>query len=93
MRKSHKIYADSLKGKVALEAVKSDRTIAEIGQEYDVPPSLVAQWKKHLLTHVAELFVHGNAQNARRLSAQDLDPLYTEIGKLKMENELLKKKL
>ena len=54
---SRKTYSGKLKGKVAVEAVKEEKTIAELASQYEVPPTQIKAWKRHLLAHVEELFV------------------------------------
>jgi len=84
-------YDASFKAKVALEAIKGERTIAEIASESGVHPNQIAKWKKQLLEEAPEIFSHGRKKNKRK--TEDLESeLYKQIGKLKVELDWLKKK-
>ena len=51
-----KSYSSKFKGKVALEAVKEEKTIAELASYYEVHPTQINAWKKRVLSHVEDLF-------------------------------------
>jgi putative transposase len=80
-----------LKAKVALAAVRGDKTTAQLASLFGVHVSQVTAWKKRLLAGVSELFADG-----RQRRKQDVEPneqeLFEQIGRLKMEVEWLKKK-
>ena len=86
-----KMFSSQFKAKVALEANRGSRTINEIAQEFGVHPTQVGLWKKELHEQAASLF------DAKR-GPKPIDPsasperLYSEIGRLKMELDWLKKK-
>lgn len=86
-----KLFTGEFKAKVALEALRGQKTVNEIAQEFGIHPTQVGQWKKDLQAQAASLF------NAKR-GPQPIDPsssperLYSEIGRLKMELDWLKKK-
>ena len=88
-RKNH---SASYKAKVALEAIRGQRTIAEIAQIFSVHPSQIAIWKKHLSENAQGLFERGAVQKTERAQEQLRDTLYQEIGQLKVELDWLKKK-
>ena len=88
MRKKHD---NTLKARVALEAIKGEKTIAEIASEYKVHTNLVGQWKKKALENLPSLFEKGDKKKEKDLE-KEKDNLYKEIGKMKVENEWLKKK-
>jgi len=92
MPTSRKTYPEALKAKVALEAIKGEKTLAELASIYQVHPVLIGQWKKHLLTHAADLFQHGSTTRSSYLE-NGSESLYAEIGRLRLENDWLKKKL
>jgi len=91
MPKNRKSYAPSLKAKVAVEAIKAQRTAAEIAKMYDVHPNLIGVWKKHALTSLPEIFENGRDGRAAGADAEK-DELFRQIGMLKVELEFLKKK-
>lgn len=88
-RKRRKLEG-SLKAKVALAAVRGDRTIAQLSSQFGVHGNQVSAWKKQLLARAGELFQDGR-QRAQDDSADEQE-LYEQIGRLKMELEWLKKK-
>jgi transposase-like protein len=92
MAKTRKSYPDALKAKVAFEAIKGERTMAELASIYDVHPVMIAKWKKHVLVNAADLFARGTKNSHGRDDANNQN-LYAEIGRLKLENDWLKKKL
>lgn len=86
-----KRYTADFKAKVALEAVKGDRSLAELSSRYEVHANQIGQWRKALLAGLPELF-----SDRRRRREEDSDAekarLYEEIGRLKMELDWLGKK-
>ncbi len=88
MRKNHDA---ALKAKVALEAVKGEKTIAQIASEYGVHPNQIGQWKKRLLLELPLLFSDRRKREEKEGEAA-ADELYRQIGQLKVELDWLKKK-
>jgi len=91
MSRKRRMLGAALKAKVALAAVKGDRTTAQLASEFEVHTSQVTAWKKQLLEGVSELFEDGR-QKRKDEAATDEEELYEQIGRLKMEVEWLKKK-
>lgn len=91
MSRKRRVLGAALKAKVALAAVKGDRTTAQLASEFEVHASQVAAWKKQLLAGVQDLFSDGR-QGKRDESTADEQELFEQIGRLKMEVEWLKKK-
>ena len=89
MRKKHD---KKLKARVALEAIKGEKTIAEIASEYKVHPNLVTQWKRKALSSFPDLFEREENKKEKDLE-KEKDNLYKQIGKMNIEIEWLKKKL
>jgi transposase-like protein len=90
--KGRKSFTSQHKAKVALEAVRSIKTVNEIAQEFGVHPSQVGQWKKELQTQAPSIF--DTKRGPKKVDASaDSDRLFAEIGRLKMDNDWLKKKL
>lgn len=86
-----KSYSGKFKGKVALEAVKEEKTITELAGQYEVHPTQVKAWKQHVLSHVDELFV--DKRRKKDKEQEDLiGELYKQIGQLKVELDWVKKK-
>jgi len=91
MKRQRRQYSADWKAKVALEAIKGQRTVQEIASHYEVHPTLVTHWKKQLLEGAAEIFSNGKkvaAEADEELKAE----LYQQIGKLQVEVDWLKKK-
>ena len=86
-----KNFSGEFKAKVALEAIRGVRTVNEIGQEFGVHPTQVVVWKKELLEQASSLF---DAKRGSKPADPSASPerLYSEIGRLKMELDWLKKK-
>jgi transposase-like protein len=89
--KKRKIFSSQFKAKVALEAIRGVKTVNEIAQECSVHPTQVGLWKKELQEQAAGLF---EAKRGPKRVDQSANPerLYSEIGRLKMELDWLKKK-
>jgi len=91
MGAQRKSYPKELKAKVALEAIKGDRTISQIVSEYGVHSSQVTAWKKRVLEELPEIFSNGRSK--KREDEEGLKArLFQEIGELKFELDWLKKK-
>lgn len=91
MGKQRRQFGAGFKAKVALEAIKGQRTVQEIASAFSVHPNQVAQWKRQALENLAELFADGRRRTD--LSDEELkSELYRQIGRLQMEIEWLKKK-
>ena len=88
MRKS---YTAEFKAKVALEAVKGDRSLSELAGRYEVHPSQIGQWRQALLSRLPELFTDRRRRQEED-EAAEVSRLYEEIGRLKVELDWLKKK-
>ena len=91
MRRHRKEHSGAFKAKVALEAVKGERTLNELAGQFEVHPSQVVQWKQRLIAGAGELFNGGVERDAAQ-EAELRDRLYQEIGQLKVELDWLKKK-
>lgn len=91
MKRERKRYDGTLKAKVAVEAIKGQRTVNEIASAYGIHPYQVTQWKRQALEQLPEIFSNGRARS--QVADEELrDRLYQEIGQLKVELDWLKKK-
>ena len=91
MKRERKQYEAGLKAKVAVEAIKGQRTINEIASAYGIHPHQVTQWKKQALEQLPEIFSNGRARS-QQADEELRDQLYQQIGQLKVELDWLKKK-
>lgn len=89
--KKRKVHTPEFKAKVGLEALRGVKTINEIGQEYGVHPVQVGQWKKAIQDGSRMLF-EGKRGPKPVAAYREPELLYSEIGKLKVELDWLKKK-
>jgi len=88
-RRNHK---PSFKAKVALAAIRGDRTISEIARQYGVHPNQVSSWKKIVLDNLESLFA-GNYSAFDSDSEQKIKELYAKIGELKVERDFFERAL
>src|SRR6202047_3148021 len=92
MKRTRTKHNSAFKAKVALAAIKGDRTIAELASEFGVHPNQIYNWKKQLLDGAASVFEGGGAPEGPASEAQ-VDVLYRQIGQSKVENDFLARKL
>ncbi len=86
-----KSFKSEFKAKVAIEAIKGNRTVNEIAAEFEVHPSQVNTWKKQLVESSTEVFGSGKKRQQDDFE-KEKDQLYNQIGRLKVEVDWLKKK-
>jgi len=86
-----KHYDKEYKAKVALEAVRGEKTIQEIATAYAVHPNLVSLWKKQLLESAGKLFEKEGKDKTAEEAERKQDQLFRQIGQLQVENEFKKK--
>jgi transposase len=85
-------YSPSFKAKVALEALRGEKTIAELAAQYEIHPNQIMQWKKSLADQAANLFVNKHTVKPKDEKAL-VDRLYRQIGQLKVEKDFLEDSL
>lgn len=91
MGQIRKRHSAAFKAKVALEAVKQDKTIAELAKQHQVHPVQISQWKKQLLDGLEDIFENGSA--SRRPDPEKVQAeLFERIGRLHTELAWVKKK-
>lgn len=92
MTKKRRILTSKFKARVALDAARGVKTLAQLATEHKVHPNQISAWKKQLLAQAEELFTRG--KNCAAKTEEELTaPLYEEIGRLKMDIKWLEKKL
>jgi len=87
-----KKFGKEFRAKVALEAMRGDKTLAELSSEYGIHANIIGQWKKLLLENASELFEGKREKRQKNKNHEKaVDALYRKIGKIEMENDWLKK--
>jgi len=90
MSNKRKQYSPQFKAKVALEAVRGEKTISELASQYEVHPTMINNWKRQLLEEASSFFEKGSETSQTNESQQSqIDELYRQIGKLKVERDFL----
>jgi transposase-like protein len=90
MTTTRKQYSPKFKARVAIEAIRGEKTLSQLGSQFRVHPMQIAKWRKSAVEQLPELFVDGRTK-ARNSEAEG-NALYEEIGRLKVELDWLKKK-
>jgi transposase len=91
MGRKRRRFTQEFKAKVALAAVRGEKTASELASQFGVHANQITTWKKRLLEGAAELFGDGRKRSPEESSAKEQE-LFEQIGRLKMEVEWLKKK-
>lgn len=92
MGKTRRRFSKEFKAQVAIEALKEQKTLGQISTEYGVHPNQISLWKKELTGKASEIFDAEHKEIDPVLVDEIKAPLYEEIGRLKIENDFLKKK-
>jgi transposase len=95
MKRERRKFSNAFKTEVVLEALKDKLTLAELSEKYKLYPALITNWKNDFLTKAGSVFGADQSSTvADQKKQQELEEdLYAQIGRLRMENEWLKKKL
>jgi putative transposase len=91
MPRTRRRFSAEFKAKVALEAVRNERTTNEIASAHGIHPNQLAQWKKQLLEELPHVFSDKRVKDNKDQEALEAQ-LYQQIGQLKVELDWLKKK-
>jgi transposase-like protein len=87
-RRPRRNHTPAFKAKVALAAIKGDRTLAELAEQFDVHPNQITSWKAQLEGGAADVFGHGGGNGAAQ-PVIDVKALHAKIGELTLENDFL----
>ena len=88
-----KKFEAGFKARVALEAIKGEKTLAEISSQYGVHANMITRWKQEALEKLPGVFDKKAARREETETEEKVEKLYKAVGELKMENDWLKKKL
>jgi transposase-like protein len=85
-RRQRRNHAGEFKARVALAALRGDKTLAEVAERFEVHPHQVTEWKKQLLERAGEVF---DGARGKEEAPVDLKALHAKIGQLALENDFL----
>ena len=88
-KQTRRKFSAEFKAKVALEAIKNQKTLAQLSQQFEVNPITISKWKSEFLENMSVVF--DRSKEKRSDASENLDPLYAQIGQLKVELDFLKK--
>jgi len=86
MRRTRRNHAAGFKAKVALAAIRGDKTLAELAEHFDVHPNQISEWKQQLQESAANVF---GGTTKVKVVGPDLKVLHAKIGQLTLENDFL----
>jgi len=86
MRRTRRNHAPGFKAKVALAAIKGDKTLAELAEHFDVHPNQISEWKQQLTDSAADVF---GGTPRTKAAEPDFKTLHAKIGQLTLENDFL----
>jgi transposase len=87
-KRARRTHSPSFKAKVALAAIKGERTIAQLADQFDIHPNQITTWKTQLEGGAADVFAPG-AGAAQAAPPVDVKALHAKIGELTLENDFL----
>ena len=88
-RRARRNHTPAFKAKVAIAAIKGDRTLAQLAEQFDVHPNQVTSWKAQLEGGAADVFGPGGNGNGSAPPVVDVKSLHAKIGELTLENDFL----
>jgi len=91
MKRKRRNHLPGFKAKVALAALKGDKTLAELADQFDVHPNQINEWRRQLLENADSIF--GSQQDKQKMDEAQLKDLHAKIGQLTLENDFLAKVL
>ena len=87
-RRTRRTHSAAFKARVALAALREDKTLAELCEQFELHPNQITEWKRQMLDRASEVFDAGS-----RAEPVNLAPLHAKIGQLALENDFLESAL
>ena len=87
-RRPRRNHSPAFKAKVALAAIKGDRTLTQLSEQFDVHPNQITTWKAQLESSAVDVFGSGSGGTSAT-PAVDVKSLHAKIGELTLENDFL----
>ena len=91
MRRKRRNHSTAFKAKVAVAALKGDRTQAELAEDFDIHPNQIIEWRRQLLENADQIF--GRSEKQAEESEYKIKELHAKIGQLTMERDFLEQGL
>jgi len=91
MKKTRRKFTSEFKTKVSIEAIRERYALSELAEKFEIHPTQIAKWKREFLDNATAAFENPGKRIDK--SEEDMDKLYTKIGRLEMERDFLKKTL
>lgn len=88
MKRTRRNHSASFKAKVALAAIRGDKTLVELAEQFDVHPNQISDWKQQVLDGASTVF-----EGSRKGKEPDIKELHAKIGELTLENDFLERAL
>jgi transposase-like protein len=90
MSSKKKQYSSQFKAKVALEAIRGEKTVPELASQYQIHPTVINGWKRKLLEDANQIFeVESKGLKVKEDDQGQINELYRQIGQLKVERDFL----
>ncbi len=89
-KQSRRKFSADFKARVALEAIKNQKTLSELSEQFEVHSVTISKWKAEFLENMSVIFENGKEKKDND-GSPELEKLYAQIGQLKVENDFLKK--
>lgn len=90
MKKNRRKFTSAFKAKVAIDALRERETLTNLSTKYELLPTMISKWKQEFIDLAEQVF---DKKQLVEEPTEDVDMLYSKIGKLEMENDFLKKNL